>query len=364
MVARVVMMAGGTGGHVFPALAVADYLRDRGVEAHWMGTERGIEARIVPENNIQLHTIDVAGIRGKSIVKMLLGPFTVAKAIWQARAILKKLEPQVVVGMGGYASGPGGVAARLLGIPLVVHEQNARAGSTNKVLAKIAQRVLTGFPNVFAQGVFVGNPVRASFYQQALPSERYHQKGPLEQRPFRLLVLGGSLGARALNEIVPSALSMLPANAQIQVKHQAGARTLTTAQKAYAEACANRPEVSAEVVEFISDVATELAQTDLVICRAGALTVAELAAVGVPSVLVPFPYAIDDHQTANASWLSEKGGAYLRPESELTAEALTQSLTALMQDEQKLIVMAEAAREEKLTATEKVADVCLEYLNV
>lgn len=356
---RLLIMAGGTGGHVFPALAVAEFLRERGVDIQWMGTEKGIEAKVCPQNDIPLHTLNIAGIRGKSITKFLTGPFAVAKAIAEAKRIIKQLQPQAVMGMGGYASGPGGIAARLCGVPLIVHEQNAKPGSTNKVLSKIAQKVLCGFPKALPKGEFVGNPVRDAFYQRA--------KSPVavEDSSFRLLVLGGSLGAKALNEIVPAALALLPNETKLHIVHQAGARTLDAAKAAYEPLARQRDDWQISVREFIEDVALEMAQADLVICRAGALTVAELSVLGKPSILVPFPYAIDDHQTANARFLSDKGAAILRAEGALTKEQLAEDLRLLIAFPEKLNAMARAARlQEEKTATEKVAECCLEYLHV
>ncbi len=361
----IMIMAGGTGGHVFPALAVAKRLHKQGVESHWMGTCKGIEARVVPENDIALHTIDIAGLRGKSLVKALIGPFNVAKAILQARRILKKVKPQVVLGMGGYASGPGGIAARLLGIPLIVHEQNATPGSTNKILAKVSQRVLCGFPNAIKKGHFVGNPVRDAFYQQLPPRTRYEQRGSLKGRALNILVLGGSLGAKALNLNVPKALALLPADQAVHVMHQSGERTAQESKEAYHQLKQVRPDISATLMTFIDDVALEMANADLIICRSGALTVAELAAVGVPSILIPFPYAIDDHQTANGKWLVDKGAAALCQESTMTPESLAKTICSLVKDEEQLISMAEKALERNdATATELVSAVCMEYINV
>ncbi|HEY7771855.1 MAG TPA: undecaprenyldiphospho-muramoylpentapeptide beta-N-acetylglucosaminyltransferase [Marinagarivorans sp.] len=358
----ILIMAGGTGGHVFPALAVAEYLRERGVAVHWMGTDKGIEAKVIPENAIALHCIEVSGIRGKSWKKLLTGPFAVAKAIAQAKRIIRELKPDVILGMGGYASGPGGVAARLCGIPLIVHEQNAIAGSTNKVLAKLARHVLCGFPNALPKGVFVGNPVRTAFYQQRPPAERRSESAGDD---FKILVLGGSLGAKALNEKVPEALALLSPEFSVSVTHQSGARTKVAAQHAYAALAEQRPNYSVELPEFIADVASAMAAADLVICRAGALTVAELSAIGAAAILVPFPFAIDDHQTANARWLSDKGAAILCPEASLQAQSLADQITGLYQDRGQLEKMALAAyaRTEK-TPTVQVADYCLEYLNV
>lgn len=361
----IMIMAGGTGGHVFPALAVAKRLHQQGVESHWMGTLKGIEARVVPENDIALHTIDITGLRGKSLTSILLGPFRVAQAIFQARRILKTVKPQVVLGMGGYASGPGGIAARLLGIPLIVHEQNATPGSTNKILAKIAQRVLCGFPNALKKGRCVGNPVRDSFYQQLPPRARYEQRGSLKDRTVKILVLGGSLGAKALNLNVPKALALLPAEQVMSVVHQSGERTAQESKEAYHQLKQVRPDIHATLMTFIDDVALEMANADLIICRSGALTVAELAAVGVPSILIPFPYAIDDHQTANGAWLVDKGAAFLCQENTMTPESLAEMIGSLVKDEEKLISMAEKALERnEATATELVSAVCMEYINV
>lgn len=358
---RIMIMAGGTGGHVFPALAVADELIARGVDVHWMGTEKGIEAKLIPARGLPLHCIHIVGIRGKSLMQFIRGPLVIVKAIVQAKKILTALKPQVVLGFGGYASGPGAIAARLLGIPLIVHEQNARAGTTNKVLAKMARHVLCGFPHALSKSIFVGNPVRQAFYAQPLPSERFAKT----QDQFNLLVMGGSLGAQVFNKIVPAALALLPQGASLRVVHQSGARTRLEAQAAYALLQQQRPEFSVELPEFIDDVATQMAVADLIICRAGALTVAELAAIGAAALLVPYPYAIDDHQTANARWLSDKCAALLCPEHELTAENLAKKITTLMADRPALLAMANCALERgDKTATVKVAEYCLEYLNV
>lgn len=372
---NILIMAGGTGGHVFPALAVATELEKHGVGIHWIGTSRGIESKVVPANNIPLHTIEIAGLRGKSFIKRFAGPFNIAKAILQALKILKKIKPNVVLGMGGYAAGPGGIAARLLGIPLIIHEQNATPGSTNKLLAKVAQHVLCGFPGALPGGVFVGNPVREIFYKQPLPAERLSQKKPT----FNVLVLGGSLGALALNRTVPAALALLPSDISVNIVHQSGAKTRGKAQEAYAHLKQVRPNFVVELPEFIHDVAAELAAADIVICRAGALTVAELAAVGAASILVPFPHAIDDHQTANARWLSDSGAAILMPEKVLTSQLLAERLLEFIGDRQKLQEMASLAlaksdnleqnsasneANKKQTATQKVSEYCAEYLDV
>lgn len=377
---KILIMAGGTGGHVFPALAVAEHLQKLGVEVHWMGTSRGIEANIIPANNIPLHLIDVAGLRGKSLISLLKGPFIVAKAVMQARHMIKSVKPNVVLGMGGYASGPGGVAARLQGIPLIIHEQNATPGSTNKILAKLAQRVLCGFPDALPKSRFVGNPVRDAFYSQLLPNERFNHAS----ESLNVLILGGSLGARALNEVVPAALALLPESTALNIVHQSGTRTHAQAIAGYESLKKDRPMFSIELSQFIDDVAQQIAKADLVICRAGALTIAELAAVGAASILVPFPYAIDDHQTANARWLSDKGAAILLPETQLTAQSLAKQLQQLFFNEAKVnktklnemanlaLAQSDQPKRDSLiseqykeqTATQKVSGYCAEYLNV
>jgi UDP-N-acetylglucosamine--N-acetylmuramyl-(pentapeptide) pyrophosphoryl-undecaprenol N-acetylglucosamine transferase len=358
---KILIMAGGTGGHVFPALAVANALHNKGIEIHWMGTRKGIEANLVPENKFELHLIDIAGIRGKSIRQFLVGPLAIFKAILQAKTIINKVSPKVILGMGGYASGPGGIAALLCSVPLIVHEQNARAGTTNKILAKIAKRVLCGFPNALPKGEFVGNPVRESFYQQPAPNQRYDATAS----GFKLLILGGSLGAKALNELVPAALELLPSDMAIEVRHQAGEKSYQTALQNYQVLKGLRPAIEADVTKFIADVAGAMAAADLIICRAGALTVAELSAVGAAAILVPFPYAIDDHQAANARWLSDKGAAVLCAEKSLSAEVLAKSIQQLLSDRAALKKMATLAYERKgTTPTMKVVDYCLEYMNV
>ncbi|WLD58977.1 undecaprenyldiphospho-muramoylpentapeptide beta-N-acetylglucosaminyltransferase [Salinispirillum sp. LH 10-3-1] len=345
---RVLIMAGGTGGHVFPGLAVADRMRDLGYEINWLGTGRGIENDLVPAAGYPLHQLTVTGVRGSSAVARLLAPFRIAQSVWQAMRTLRHFKPDVVLGFGGYASGPGGVAARLLRIPLVIHEQNAVAGTTNKLLSRIANSVLCGFPNAFGPAVqctVVGNPVRASLGEIDSPTAR----GLAMQTPFRLLILGGSQGAQAINEMVPEALSLLSPSERPQVRHQCGKANLVATQAAYARAAVN-----ANIEPFITDMAEALTQADLVIARAGALTVAEIAAVGVSSVLIPFPHAIDDHQTSNARALVDLGAATLMPQSGLTAEALAATLREQLQTE-SLLSRATASRAAgKPDATEQV----------
>jgi len=351
---RVVIMAGGTGGHVFPALAVAQALGARGAAVAWLGTERGLEARLVPAAGLPLHTLPVAGLRGRGVGAWLAAPFRIARAVAAAARLLRSLSPDVVLGMGGYAAGPGGVAAWLLRRPLVIHEQNAIPGLTNRLLAPLARRVLAAFPGAFPEGPKVtvtGNPVRAEIAALPAPAARWAGR----TGPTRLLVLGGSQGARALNEALPAALARLPAAARPAVRHQAGPAHAEAVRAAYA-----RVGVAAEVLPFIEDMAAAYAWADLVVARAGALTVAELAAAGVGALLVPYPHAVDDHQRANARWLERAGAAEIVTEP-LEPAALAARLAALLAGREALLRRAEAARRAALPdAAERVAAVCLE----
>ncbi|MCK8516291.1 undecaprenyldiphospho-muramoylpentapeptide beta-N-acetylglucosaminyltransferase [Methylonatrum kenyense] len=351
--APVVIMAAGTGGHVFPGLAVARELLDRGVPVIWLGTEAGLEARLVPAASLPLETLQVRGLRRNGLKGWLQAPVTVIAAVWRAAGILRRHRPRSVLGLGGYVTGPGGVAAWLLRRPLVIHEQNARPGLSNRLLARIARRRLSGFSMRFpgrGQLEVVGNPVRRDFAALAEPAVRYADRSG----PLRLLVVGGSLGAQVLNETVPRALAELPSSARPQVRHQSGERTAELARQAYAEA-----GVSVQLETFIEDMAAAYAWADLVICRAGALTVSELAAAGVASWLVPLPHAVDDHQTANARVLADAGAAVLIPQSDLSAGSLAAALRNANRDQ--LRGMAERARAQAAPrATERVADICLE----
>ncbi|HRP97151.1 MAG TPA: undecaprenyldiphospho-muramoylpentapeptide beta-N-acetylglucosaminyltransferase [Rhodocyclaceae bacterium] len=327
------VMAGGTGGHIFPGIAVAEALRARGWRIVWMGNADGMEAGIVPQRGYETAWIRFAALRGKGPLRAALLPFNLLRGFWQALAALRRIRPDVVLGMGGYVSFPGGMMAVLAGRPLVLHEQNSVAGLANRVLASVADRVLTGFPDVLKKGRWVGNPVRAEIAALVAPAARFGgRRGPL-----RLLVVGGSLGAAVLNEVVPKALATIEAASRPQVVHQAGAKHLDALRAAYAAA-----GVAGELVPFIDDMAARYAEADLVVCRAGALTVAELAAAGVASILVPFPHAVDDHQTANARFLAERGAALLVPQHELDAPRLAQLLVEL--DRARLLEMAEKAR--------------------
>lgn len=345
----IMIMAGGTGGHIFPALAVADKMRERGWKVVWLGNPEGMEARLVPQHGYEMAWLKFGALRGKGILRKLLLPFNLLRGFWQAQQVIRRVRPDVVLGMGGYISFPGGMMASLLGKPLVVHEQNSVAGLANRVLAGVADRIVSGFPEVLNKGVWAGNPVRPEIARIAPPAERFAERSGA----LRLLVIGGSLGAQALNEVVPQGLAMLGESDQPQIVHQAGEKHLEALQAAYAAV-----GVQAHCVSFIEDMAGAYEWADLVICRAGALTIAELAAAGVASILVPFPHAVDDHQTGNAKFLVNVGGAFLLPQSELTPEAI-----ALIRNysRSQLLEMAEKARSlAKPDATEEVANICAE----
>ena len=345
----VMVMAGGTGGHIFPGLAVAQALRERGAEVRWLGADGGMETRLVPQHGIAIDTIAVKGVRGKGIATLLGAPLRVLAAVRAAAGVLRARRPDAVVSFGGYAAGPGGIAAWLKRIPLLVHEQNRAAGLTNKTLARVARQVLVGFPQTFAKEVHVGNPVRAQIAQVAPPEQRGLDHGGA----LRLLVLGGSQGARALNNAVPQAVAAL--GLPVEILHQAGERMLDDARKAYADA-----GVEASVEPFIADMAAAYAHADLVVCRAGALTLAELCAVGVGSVLVPFPQAVDDHQTRNAEYLVERGAAVLLKQGDDLAARLQPVLADLAGDAGKRLSMARAARAQAMPeAAQRVADAVL-----
>ena len=339
-------MAGGTGGHIFPGLAVAHALQARGLRVSWLGADGGMETRLVPQHGIVLDTIRVGGVRGKGLRTLLAAPLRILRAVREAAARLRGRQPSAVVSFGGYAAGPGGLAARIAGIPLLVHEQNRAAGMTNKALARLATTVLTGFPQTFARETVVGNPVRGEIAAVAPPAQRDFAHGG----PMRLLVLGGSQGARALNNAVPRAVAAL--GVDVEIVHQAGEKLLDEARQAYADA-----GVQASVEPFIGNMAAAYAHADLVVCRAGALTLAELCAVGVGSVLVPFPQAVDDHQTRNAEYLVERGAAVLLPQGEDLAARLQALLVELVADPARRLRMAGAARALALPdAAERVAD--------
>ena len=349
----VMILAGGTGGHIFPGLAVAKALRARDVPVCWLGAEHGMETRLVPPQGIAIDTIAVRGVRGKGVRTLLGAPLKVLSAVVAARRVLRQRQPRAVISFGGFAAGPGGLAARLAGVPLIVHEQNRAPGMTNRVLAKLAARVLTGFPDTFS-GVdeeVVGNPVRDEIAAIAPPGQRFAGR----EGVLRLLVLGGSQGARALNAAVPKALAALRGVTDFEVRHQCGDKLRDEATAAYAEA-----RIEASVEAFIADMAAAYAWADVVVCRAGALTLAELCAVGVGSVLVPFPQAVDDHQTKNARYLVDRGAAHLLPQDADLAGHLGATLERLA-DRSDLLRMAQAARAlARPDAAETVAGIALE----
>jgi UDP-N-acetylglucosamine--N-acetylmuramyl-(pentapeptide) pyrophosphoryl-undecaprenol N-acetylglucosamine transferase len=350
----VLIMAGGTGGHVFPALAVAQELRARGVPVVWLGVPGSMESRLVPANGFPMEWIRVAGIRGKGFRTWLLAPLRVLDGVVQALRVLRRVRPRAVIGLGGYVSGPGGVAAWLLRIPLLIHEQNAIAGLTNKILARLAAQVLEGFPGSFGARVkahFIGNPVRADIAAVAAPQLRFAERGS----PSRLLVLGGSQGARRLNSAVPEAIAQLEPGARPQVRHQTGERWLETARNAYLEA-----RVDADVLPFIDDMAEAYAWADIAVCRAGALTISELQAAGLGALYVPFPAAVDDHQTKNAEIMVRLGAGRILQERDLTSARLSQCIAELTADRARMLKMAEAARAARTTdAAAQLANLCI-----
>ena len=344
------VMAGGTGGHIFPGLAVAEALREAGWRVHWLGAPNSMESQLVPPRGFALETIDFGGVRGKGLKTLALLPLRLLKAFWQSLQVVRRVKPDVVLGLGGYITFPGGLMARLCGKPVVLHEQNSVAGMANKVLATVAARVFTAFPNVFKKAQWVGNPLRQAFTQQAAPAERFAARtGPLQ-----ILVVGGSLGAKALNDIVPQALALIPAAQRPQVIHQSGAKQIDALRANY-EAVG----VQAELTPFIDDIASAFAKADLVICRAGASTVTELAAVGAAALFVPFPFAVDDHQTTNAGFLVQHGGGWLVQQADLSAATLAERLQTL--DRSQLLACAQKAHEQKKTnATREVVMACEE----
>jgi UDP-N-acetylglucosamine--N-acetylmuramyl-(pentapeptide) pyrophosphoryl-undecaprenol N-acetylglucosamine transferase len=350
MARTIMIMAGGTGGHVFPALAVAGYLKQQGWRVVWLGAKTGMEATLVPKHGYEVAWVRFSGLRGKGLMRAALLPFNLLVAFWQSARAIFAQRPDVVLGMGGYISFPGGMMASLLHRPLVIHEQNSVAGLANKVLARLADKVLEGFPGSLPGAQFSGNPVRQDIAALGAPGARY----AVRSGRLRLLVVGGSLGAQILNETVPQALALLPQGERPEVTHQAGEKNIEALRAGYAGA-----GVQAELVAFIDDMAARYAGADVVLCRAGALTIAELACAGVASILVPLPHAVDDHQTGNAKFLSERGAAVLLPQSELTPENLARLLRSL--DRQQLLAIAEKARQfGKPEATRIVADTCKE----
>jgi UDP-N-acetylglucosamine--N-acetylmuramyl-(pentapeptide) pyrophosphoryl-undecaprenol N-acetylglucosamine transferase len=344
------VMAGGTGGHIFPGLAVAEALRDAGWRVHWLGGPDSMESRLVPPRGFPFETIAFSGVRGKGPVTLALLPLRLLKAFWQSIQVVRRVKPHVVVGLGGYISFPAGMMSVLLGRPLVLHEQNSVAGMANKVLAGVADRVFSAFPDVMAKARWVGNPLRTGFTQQPAPAERFAGRAG----PLKLLVVGGSLGAKALNDIVPQALALMAPGERPVVTHQSGAKQIDELRANYA-----RAGVQADLTPFIDDTARAFADADLVVCRAGASTVTELAAIGAAALFVPFPSAVDDHQTTNANFLVAGGGGWLRQQHDLTAHALAQFLRSV--DRPTLLARAEAAKRlQKTEATREVVAACEE----
>jgi len=347
----ILMMAGGTGGHVFPALAIAEALRTQGFAVCWLGTRRGLEARVVPAAKIEIKYISISGIRGKGWLSLLVAPFKILAAILQSMRVLRVVRPVAVVGMGGFVTGPAGVAAFLLRIPLLIHEQNAIAGLTNRWLARLATRVMEAFPGTFPKNyhaVHTGNPLRAKITAKPTPI--------IVHKPLRVLIVGGSLGAKVLNEMVPLALRQMPGT--ITVWHQTGEMGEEATQQAYDDT-----SLEARVEAFIEDMGVAYLWADIVICRAGAITVSELAQAGVASILVPYPHAVDDHQTSNAKFLFNSGGAILLPQTQLTVEKLASLVTELYENPTRLQTMSAAARQcAEPTALQQVVNLVLDSL--
>ena len=350
----ILIMAGGTGGHIMPGLAVADVLRDRGWTVRWLGHPEKMEGQIVPARGYELAPLRFAGLRGRGLRAKAVAPFLLMRALWQAWGHFSKIRPNVVLGMGGYVSFPGGVVSALRARPLVLHEQNAIAGMANKVLARISKRVLAGFPGALVGAEVVGNPVRHEVVALEDPLQRYSQR----TGALRLLVVGGSLGATALNNMLPEAIARLPESQRPEILHQSGAQHLDALNLAYQQA-----GVRAECVAFIDNMADALGQADILICRAGAMTVAEVAAAGVAALFVPYPHAVDDHQTANARFLSDDGSAWLMQQESMTAAGLSEWLG--LRNRQELAAVAQRARvHARPLAAQRIANICEELVGV
>ncbi len=346
------IMAGGTGGHIFPALALALALRERGWTVHWLGgrgsSAPSMESQLVPAQGFAFHGVDFSGVRGKGLRTLALLPLRLLKAAWQSLRVLRRVQPDVVLGFGGYISLPAGLMARLLGKPLLLHEQNAVAGMANRLLARLTRHVFTAFPDVLPNAQWIGNPLRSAFLQQPGPALRFAGRSG----PLRLLVVGGSLGAQALNTLLPQALALIPAAARPVVVHQSGAAQIDALRANYAQA-----GVDAELTPFIDDVASAMAAADVVVCRAGASTVTEIAAIGVAAIFVPFPAAVDDHQSANARFLVAQGGGKLLRQADLSAHGLAE----LLQKTERTIFMQwaiEAKKMQKIEAVHLLVQAC------
>jgi UDP-N-acetylglucosamine--N-acetylmuramyl-(pentapeptide) pyrophosphoryl-undecaprenol N-acetylglucosamine transferase len=351
----ILVMAGGTGGHVYPALAVAKALQARSRDVVWLGTHRGLESRVVPAAGINMEWINVSGLRRKGLLAIIIAPFRLSWALLQSLIVIARRRPAAVLGMGGFVSGPGGLAAWLTRRPLVIHEQNAAAGLTNRLLARLARVVLQAFPGSFNSDVraeTVGNPVREDIAAVAAPAKRY----PAREGQLRLLILGGSQGALSLNRTVPAALALLPEDLRPIVRHQCGSATLDTAREAY-----EGSGIDVELLPFIEDMASAYAWADLVVCRAGALTVAEICAVGLPAVFIPYPSAVDDHQTANATPLMEAGAGSIMQERDLSDESLAAELRRWLTSREELMARAEKARALAMPdSLARITELCLE----
>jgi UDP-N-acetylglucosamine--N-acetylmuramyl-(pentapeptide) pyrophosphoryl-undecaprenol N-acetylglucosamine transferase len=352
----VLIMAGGTGGHVYPALAIAEYLREQGVQLFWLGTKAGLESRVVPENNIKLITINVSGLRGKHYSRWLIAPFVLLIAVIQSMRVILTINPSAVIGMGGFVSGPGGLAAWLLRVPLYIQEQNSIAGLTNKLLSRLAKRVMLGFPDAMhgKKVITIGNPVRKEILSNViLPADRLKLR---QNSPLKLLVLGGSLGATILNELLPKVVIGLPQDLELELWHQTGlahhAKTLSLYKKPMLR--------NMKIVPYIENMADAYLWADIVLCRAGALTISELSVMGVASILVPYPHAADDHQTMNARYLSESGGAILIKQIDLNPAKIIELISKFYVERETLIKMATAAQKYSLpNATKDICDICM-----
>jgi len=344
------VMAGGTGGHIFPGLAVAEALRERAWRVHWLGAAGSMESQLVPPRGFAFETIAFSGVRGKGLATLALLPVRLLRAFWQSIAVVRRVKPDVVIGLGGYIAFPAGMMSVLLGKPLVLHEQNSVAGMANRILASVADRVFTAFPGVLSKGAWVGNPLRPAFLQQPGPAERLGSRSG----PLRLLVVGGSLGAKALNDTVPKALALIPADRRPIVVHQSGAKQIEQLRANYKAA-----GVDAELTPFIEDTAQAYAQADLIVCRAGASTVTEIAAVGAAAVFVPFPSAVDDHQTTNAKFLVDAGGGWLVQQRDLSPKWLADLLQTIERPELMRRALAAKALQ-KTQATGEVVAACEE----
>jgi UDP-N-acetylglucosamine--N-acetylmuramyl-(pentapeptide) pyrophosphoryl-undecaprenol N-acetylglucosamine transferase len=369
----VLIMAGGTGGHIFPALAVADILKARGAAVEWLGTQKGLEARIIPQHHYPISYIEISGLRGKGLITLIVLPFRLLKAMIQTMQVFNKIKPDVVLGMGGFVTGPGGIVAWLQGKPLVLHEQNAIAGMTNRILYYFAKKVLTAFPCVFSSKQesnkleVIGNPVRKDITEIQMPEERYRNASEIDSESLKILLIGGSLGAAALNKTLPESLNLIVNNhllnesefEKIEVNHQCGEKHLDMTLEFYKDLI-HKDKLKITVTKFIVDMAEQYRWADIVVCRSGALTVSELAAAGLASILIPYPHAVDDHQTANAKYLSDQNAAILIQQKDLTAENLATSLMSL--NNENLQQMAMRAKAMAMNnAAEIAAQYCLNF---